>query len=152
MEKQALENVFQKVLHKVGDIPQKHALEKAFQNVMDRDDSASETIVDDENQTPRKSFWKIASRKHSSPKIRNLPGKRKLGFPPKKTCSNICEICQVKYKSKQDLTLTKQHKIQNTWIGCENGCDYWVHARCAGIKLQKGQKLDDAPSYICPNH
>ena len=61
MEKQALEKAFQKVLGKVGNIPEKQTVEKAFQNIMDKDDNVSGTIVDDKIQAPRKSFRKIAN-------------------------------------------------------------------------------------------
>ena len=73
--------------------------------------------------------------------ISNLSGKgqakrvnKVLSFST--STKNKCAIGKEIYESKSDKALKKKHGKSNTWIGCDNeACEYWVHARCANIKL-----------------
>jgi hypothetical protein len=82
-------------------------------------------------------------------KISFLPGEKDNSSKKPKECKNFCEICKVIYKSKEDKSLGKKFRRQNQWIGCDLGCDYWVHARCVEIKLT-GKA--EAVEFKCPNH
>ena len=73
-----------------------------------------------------------------------------VGLPSKKSKTsrsnnrvkykNKCEICKTIFKSVDDNKLKKEYGKQNTWIGCNKGCDYWAHARCVNIVIPDSNK------------
>ena len=76
----------------------------------------------------------------------HLPGKKPATSTKAKfrlKCKNKCEICEVKYKSSEDKKLSRSFGDQNSWIGSDEGCDYWVHARCVGIFIPLGSDGSD---------
>ncbi len=63
---------------------------------------------------------------------------------------NFCEHCKVRYCSTADGALFETHKQENEWLGCDLKCDYWIHARCAGIIV--GDRVPSTIPFQCPNH
>ena len=84
-----------------------------------------------------------------SPAIKFLPGV-KVTTKKQLPCKNRCEVCRTIYQSKEDKKAGKMYRRQNQWLGCDqDGCDYWVHARCGGIKLSgKASNIE----FFCPEH
>ena len=86
--------------------------------------------------------------------IQHLPGKKtstSTKVEIRSKCKNKCEICEVKYKSSEDKKLSRSFGDQNSWIGSDEGCDYWVYARCVGIFIPLGSDGSDQ-NFSCPVH
>ena len=105
------------------------------------------------HMTPTKNINSNMPMKNSTPDIKFLPGKKQpaAGTTSTKKTKNKCEICKVIYESKEDKVCAKQYNLQNQWLGCDNGCDYWVHARCVDIKVLS-KKLAKTIPFTCPAH
>ena len=87
--------------------------------------------------------------------IKGLPGKKTASTPAlayKKTF-NKCKVCSIIYDGKADKAMQKKvGKLKWAWVGCDaDGCDYWAHAVCAGIKISKLKELPTL-KFLCPEH
>ena len=63
---------------------------------------------------------------------------------------DYCAIttCGVAYESPRDLFLKKDRQYE--WIGCDEECGYWVHARCAGIIVPPKKRTIGKDSILVP--
>jgi len=90
----------------------------------------------------------------ASTPIHGLPGKKTKEATkrtPTTKVTNKCQVCGVIYKSKKDLEDKRLFKRQNEWIACDSeGCDYWGHARCFNVKINK-KNIKSIP-FRCPLH
>ena len=66
-------------------------------------------------------------------------------------CKNKCELCEVKHKSSDGKKLSRSFGDQNSWIGCDEGCDFWLHACCSEIFIPLGSFGSDQ-NFSCPVH
>ena len=91
----------------------------------------------------------------SKKSIKCLPGKKTKTVEKKttKTTLNRCGVCSRLYRGKSDLNFLKEvGKLKWSWLGCDrDGCDYWAHAICAGMKIPCMKKLP-VMEYLCPAH
>ncbi len=121
------------------------AVQHVALGLQSKEDQRSDPMLRSTFATPKKALTKNL--------IQCLPGKSTRTMRNKQrvaTCKNKCEICDVIYESKEDLGLERRFKIQNTWIGCDSGCDYWAHARCLNLKIPKSNKANKSP-FKCPS-
>ncbi|KAH3704672.1 hypothetical protein DPMN_079731 [Dreissena polymorpha] len=67
--------------------------------------------------------------------IINMPGKkeREISFTKRTVCKY--PVYSITFNSNKDKC-SKKHWLQAERLGCEEeGCDFWVHAVCANVKL-----------------
>lgn len=84
--------------------------------------------------------------------IVNLPGRKSITPSSKEKANNRCNKCNVIYDSEDDKQMKKKYKRQATWLGCDgDGCNFWAHAKCAGVKIAPRQNLEDL-DFFCPDH
>ena len=85
--------------------------------------------------------------------IENLPGVKEDDNPQKKRAGVVsrCEICTHPYMSEKEKAIRRKYSYKAQFLGCDHGCNYWVHGICAKIPIEKDQNVKDIP-FTCPKH